>query len=279
MNTIKLNYWAGYQNFGDELSPYLIRKITGKPVTHANQKELNKLIALGSIIDFNNIYSRSHIWGSGLLASDFINPRRLLPLNKIFRKKYFRSKIHATRGLLSQTILKNLGFPCPDVYGDPGILTPYFYSPKSKKANFKFGLIFHQTHKEIIKKNIELLICENIRLISIDREGDLEVEDFIDEVCACDFIFSTSLHGIIIAQVYEIPFQWLKIDNAIIHRDEDFKFKDYFSGIGSIPQNPFTIKEINESTLTSLKNFNFQNNKTKINFSPLLDAFPKEFLD
>ena len=57
METVKLNYWAGHKNFGDELSPYLIKKITNKKIIHANQKEINKLIALGSIIDFNNIYS------------------------------------------------------------------------------------------------------------------------------------------------------------------------------------------------------------------------------
>ena len=53
MEIIKLNYWAGHKNFGDELSPYLVEKITGKKVQYAGQKELNKLTAIGSIIDFN----------------------------------------------------------------------------------------------------------------------------------------------------------------------------------------------------------------------------------
>ena len=35
METVKLNYWAGHKNFGDELSPYLIKKITNKKIIHA----------------------------------------------------------------------------------------------------------------------------------------------------------------------------------------------------------------------------------------------------
>ena len=56
MDSIRMNYWGGHRNFGDELSPYLVEKITGKKVIHASQKEEDKLIALGSIVDFNNIY-------------------------------------------------------------------------------------------------------------------------------------------------------------------------------------------------------------------------------
>ena len=277
METVKLNYWAGHKNFGDELSPYLIKKITNKKIIHANQKEINKLIALGSIIDFNNIYSKSHIWGSGVLAEDFINPHRLLPLNKIFRKNYYRSKIHATRGPLSRKILTDLGFTCPEIYGDPGIIVRHFYTPQHQIKKYRIGIIFHQTHQKLIDDNLELLNNEGIKIISINREGDSEVENFIDVLHSCHSIFSTSLHGIVIAQAYGIPFQWLKIKHTSIHRDEEFKFKDYFLGINTPPQPPLIIEKINKSTIESMKKFNFQSNNIP-DYRTILEAFPKEFL-
>nr|WP_314704289.1 polysaccharide pyruvyl transferase family protein [uncultured Comamonas sp.] len=278
MQKIKLNYWAGHKNFGDELSPYLVKKITGKEVVHAGQKDLDKLIALGSIIDFNNIYSRSHIWGSGVLAKDFISPYRLLPFSKIFRKNHFRSKVHATRGPLSRRVLEQLKFNCPEIYGDPGILIPRFYTPQNKNKNFKFGLILHQTHAVFIPQKLTDFESENIKIISIDREGDQGVESFLDEVCACDFIFSTSLHGIIVAQAYGIPAQWLKFKSLSIHRDDGFKFKDYFMGVNQEVQKPFVINSLNEEAINLLIKFNFKKSEEISDGGILLKAFPKEFL-
>ena len=199
-------------------------------------------------------------------------------MNKIFRKNYYRSKVHATRGPLSRKILTNLGFACPEIYGDPGIIVRHFYNPQPQIQNYKIGIIFHQSHQKLIDKNLDLLNNENIKIISINREGDSEVEDFIDDVHSCHFIFSTSLHGIVIAQAYGIPFQWLRIKETSIHRDEEFKFKDYFLGINSPFQPPLIIDTINKSTIESMKKFNFQKNNIIPDYQPILEAFPKEFL-
>ena len=274
VENIKLNYWAGHKNFGDELSPYLVEKITGKKVLYTGQKELNKLTAIGSVIDFNNIYSRSHIWGSGMLTRDFINPYRMLPLNKIFRKSYFLSKIYATRGPLTQKVLRNLGFDCPDVYGDPAILLPQYYQPKAKRSQYKFGIILHQTHKEFVPKEIGILEENSFLYISINREGSSQIEQFVDEICSCDFIFSTSLHGVIVAQAYGIPAQWLKFEGLDIHKDDSFKFDDYFLGANQETQKPLFIDALNLNSINRMKDFSFIKPLRIKGLYALLDSFP-----
>lgn len=274
MEIIKLNYWAGHKNFGDELSPYLVEKITGKKVQYAGQKELNKLTAIGSIIDFNNIYSRSHIWGSGMLTKDFINPYRMLPLNKIFRKSYYRSKVYATRGPLTKRALEKLGFKCPEVFGDPAILLPQFYQAKELKK-YKYGIILHQTHSEFVPKDKDILENENIRYISINREGRQEIEEFVDEVCSCDFIFSTSLHGVVVAQAYGIPAQWLKLKSLDIHKDDAFKFHDYFLGANQEIQNPLVIDSLDVKTIESMRSFPFKEPANIKSRKELLEVFPE----
>lgn len=42
---IPLQYWEGHKNFGDELSPYVVSKLTGKKVVYADKFEgLNRRI-------------------------------------------------------------------------------------------------------------------------------------------------------------------------------------------------------------------------------------------
>ena len=76
---------------------------------------------------------------------------------------------------------------------------------------------------------------------------DEQLENFIDEVCSCQKIFSSSLHGIILAQAYGIPAQWIQITNTPIHRDANHKFADYFLGAGLPVQKPISIELTKES--------------------------------
>lgn len=199
-NPVALNYWAGHQNFGDELSPYLVGKITNRNVVFSESKSLGKLVGIGSVINHGNIYSKSYIWGSGLLTRKSIK-NRLLPIGRIFRK----STIFATRGPLTAEVLISRGFQFPRIFGDPALLAPLFYTPKSDGSRKKIGIIFHQSHS--LKMNEEIGNDKAFKLISIFREGDYEIESFINEVTSCDKVYSTSLHGVIIAQAYGIPAQ------------------------------------------------------------------------
>lgn len=80
-------------------------------------------------------------------------------------------------------MILNLGFDCPRIFGDPAILMNEFYSP-SVSIGYEAGVILH--HKQFFTQDlIRRLEGEGIRLISIIREGEVEIEKFIDEVCSC----------------------------------------------------------------------------------------------
>ena len=67
---------------------------------------------------------------------------------------------------------------------------------------------------------------------------------FIDDICSCEAIVSSSLHGIIIADAYEIPNVWISLDEN--HPDDNFKFKDYYLSV-----NKDISKPLNFDTITS----------------------------
>lgn len=241
--TISLCYWNTVPNFGDALSPYIISKITGCEVKKAAHKDTNKLVAIGSLIRSSTLFSKSHIWGSGALTRD---PFREIPFYSIhkqiqdwYKRNFKRSTIYAVRGPLTKSICEKAGFHVPEVYGDPAILIPSFYQPKaSTSEKQKIGIVLHHTHNNQLK-NID---SDLFKIINVERRTPEEVENFIDELTSCKTIFSSSLHGIIIAQAYGIPAQWITVKDSPIHDDQSFKFKDYFLGAGQEVQTPINIK-------------------------------------
>lgn len=89
-----------------------------------------------------------------------------------------------------------------------------------------------------------------------------------------EIFFSSSLHGIILAQAYGIPAQWIQIEGQPIQKDNHHKFEDYFLGSGQIIQVPIKVS-LQESILNSLSSFR---SRPKVlpfnNTNQLLDSFP-----
>ena len=66
------------------------------------------------------------------------------------------------------------------------------------QKRYDLGVVCHLNHKNM------LTFSEDIKLINIERGVD-EIESFVDEICECRRIVSSSLHGIIVAHAYGIP--------------------------------------------------------------------------
>ena len=94
--------------------------------------------------------------------------------------------------------------------------------PQKKKRGV--GIVPHYTEYEDFKNNYP-----GYKIINLNTYN---IENTIDEICSCEYILSTSLHGIIVAHAYGIPALWIKKKQLAI---DDFKFKDYFSSI-DIPE-------------------------------------------
>jgi pyruvyltransferase len=240
-------------NWGDMLSPYIVKKLSKKKIIHS--KYLYKLpgikvySAIGSMLD-NLSTPNVIVWGSGFKHEKGTIKRAPL-------------KVFAVRGPLSRKRLMDLGIVCPEIYGDPAILLPMFYNPEIIKKN-ELGLIPHYIDKN--NKNVTRLVKEiGVKFIDINSG----IERVVDEIKSCKFIASSSLHGIIAANTYGIPAIWIKFSDSII--GGDFKFLDYFQSISSDINSPLIIDEKTEvrTILESYRPSPFQIDRQK-----LLNACP-----
>lgn len=222
-------YWArgGVSNFGDNLSPVLMEMLSGKRVVHCNDiyNLTNKptYFAVGSILDKVK-RDNSVIWGSGFIR-------------ETDRLKVKPSNICAVRGPYTRSIILKSGVPCPEIYGDPGLLCPLFFAPTSEKR-YEIGLVPHFVDiqsAEVMKFGKDPLI----KTINITDD----IESLIQQINECKVIVSSSLHGIIIADAYKIPSKWIVFSDNVT--GNGFKFKDYFASVGKIKQKPIMSNKVN----------------------------------
>ena len=115
-------------------------------------------------------------------------------------------KVLSVRGPLTREILLKQGIDCPPVYGDPVMLLPLFYTPKKRTVRYKIGLIPHYVDKDTAGVK-QLLLSSEVHLIDIllPPNGLLWTsierywKEWIDELCSCSVVVSSSLHGLILA--------------------------------------------------------------------------------
>jgi hypothetical protein len=76
-----------------------------------------------------------------------------------------------------------------------------------------------------------------LRLIDIQDP----IEEVIDQIVSCEFVASSSLHGIIASHAFGIPAVWVKFRD--LPSGDDSKFHDYFQSIGQTPTGPIWLKD------------------------------------
>lgn len=247
-------WWTRRENnWGDALNPILIQNMTGKkPILSTevfNIKKNNVYSIIGSILDMpaeKNLV----IWGSGFRSD-----------NSQFKVK--PKKICAVRGPKTRELILKQGIDCPEVYGDPAILYPYLYKPKVKKK-YKLGVIPHYVDQNSPLLNI---FKDDPTILIIDILSG--IKRVVDEICSCERIASSSLHGIIAADAYGIPSIWIEFSNKI--DGNGFKFYDYFESVGRKGECPLRITV--NTTIQEIIN-HYRDYKVEINVEKLVDACP-----
>lgn len=202
-------------NFGDDINFPLLYALTKKPIVyyyHVGLRRIDNLLCIGSIIEFCD--NNSIIWGSGAMFGD----RDLT---------YKPQKVCAVRGHYTKRYLEEQGINCPDVYGDPALLMPYFYNPIVKKK-YKVGIIPHYVDYNL--PHVERFRETHPDTLFVCLQGYSSWKDVVCQIKSCERIISSSLHGLIISDAYGIPNIRVKFSDAI--SGGDFKYKDYYSGIG-----------------------------------------------
>ena len=195
------------------LSKYLVEKISGRPVKFVHPKKqpwykINKTnyLAAGSII--HHASKHSIVWGSGIIDHE---------------QSIQNADFRAVRGPETRKHLLELGYNCPEVYGDPALLMPLVYNPQVKKK-YKIGIIPHYHDysqvQEWYKNDAEILVID---LMTLD------VEEVTRQILSCEKTISSSLHGVIVSHAYQIPSVWVKFSEKIF--GNDIKYKDYLESV------------------------------------------------
>lgn len=248
-------------NWGDDLNYLFLRKIIRNDVVIYDwsvfSKSLNtdNYLCIGSIIEYCS-NSRSIVWGAGCISKDipFKNPKKVL----------------AVRGPLTRRRLLDAGVSCPEVYGDPALLLPFFYKPRVKKK-YKIGVIPHYVDNDC--QLVNFLRNNDVKVI--DLKNYLDFRDIIDGIYECEFILSSSLHGLIVADAYEIPNIWVEFSNNVI--GDGFKFYDYFLSVGRSVIKPLLLSA--ESDWEKLNVIDCDYVKPNIDLFPLKNSCPFELID
>jgi pyruvyltransferase len=217
-------YFDKRLNVGDAITPYLVRRLTGKDTYRVHSNAGVHLLGVGSIL--HQAKSRSLVWGSGLIDPQWLPGREALE----------HARFLALRGRLTQRLLAANGANVSSsMLGDPALVMPLFYQPARRLRQYRIGLVPHYADLDspVVRYMAGL---PDVKLIDVGQQP----EPFIDALAECDVIVSSSLHGLILADCYRIPNRWVRFSNALI--GGEFKFHDYYSTTDAPDTDVMTIR-------------------------------------
>ncbi|HVX36795.1 MAG TPA: polysaccharide pyruvyl transferase family protein [Hyphomicrobium sp.] len=234
-------------NWGDAISPEIVKYVSGKTPEVIDYTTLTSdphIMVCGSTLKWTT--RGSILWGVGEIAENigFVQGNTR-PLH-----------VAAVRGPMTRDKLIKAGIECPEVFCDPAHVFPTYYRPKISSKRYRLGIIPHYIDATL-PTFLPFRDREDVHILDItqaDVSGDERIFSFVDQVCACDAIISSSLHGIIIADAYGIPSKWMQVSDKVFGKG--FKFRDYFFGINQAQRadNPLTnlpsVDKIAELVLT-----------------------------
>lgn len=250
-------YWAkGVPNFGDSVTPELMRYLLGREIVWT-KKAKTELLSIGSILGLALLKDvKQSIWGK--LESCFaVLKSRFLPKVKICGAGFIaepfdhsfvlrrRALVYAVRGEKTLEILRKLGIVGPNqkvALGDPGLLFDSLWSDVkwTGRGSRKRGYVPHECYWGWPRFEAFRLNHPEIQFIDV-RKPPKEV---LKEIAAVDEVFSSSLHGLIAADSLGIPNRWVDLelegkDYAYVR----FKFDDYYSAYGA-KREPIKLEEV-----------------------------------
>ena len=203
-------------------------------------KKLNfkNYLCIGTLLDAVN-YSREStiVWGTGVSGQD-----RLFTIPK---------EIRSVRGKKSIDFLRQKNMPYPALVGDPALILPLFYQPKNKEKKYKLGIIPHVIDLEHpIIKQIQSENSNEVLIINLSKFE--KWTDIIDQICSCESIASSSLHGLITSDTYGVPNCWIELSGKI--SGGHFKFYDYASSVNRTFNGPITMHTDIDKLIEECKN-------------------------
>jgi hypothetical protein len=202
-------------NLGDALSPVVLSAMAGLSCVKKSFDSHNRRVLAVGTIGHEQKNGIVHVWGSGVdERRNCVNsaiPAYIRPPNTLFF-------VHAIRGPISRRTYESAGIPCPAVYGDPGCFLPKIIAPVAKKTH-ELGVIVHISELGVPSPSCNFpleTICYRdaepsiVKMISTYHEPTWEAFNAkLTEIFSCKRILSSSFHGLIIPQSYNIPSLYL----------------------------------------------------------------------
>jgi len=245
-------YWwrrPGVANFGDELNPYLLARLSGKRIIHEDAKGPQLYVAaIGSILHLTN--ENAIVWGAGIIE-----------VGTSVKRPH---EIRAVRGPRTAETLRKLGYQCPEVYGDPALLLPLVFPMTNIEPTHEIGIIPHF----VDYRHVCDLAPEDTLVIDLLRP----IEEIIQQICSCKRIVSSSLHGIIVSHAYGRPAIRAKFSDRIY--GDGVKFDDYSFSVNLPAMVPFDFTSHLPSLECLVAYVDDKSELPKIDVRGLLDSAP-----
>ncbi|MZI95544.1 hypothetical protein F9817_20400 [Vibrio sp. CAIM 722] len=226
--TINVRYFSDVVNWGDLLNVDIIQYVSQKKVVNCPLGHRRHLLGIGSVLAASN--HNSVVWGSGFISEQ----QRITEAPR---------KICSVRGPLTRDLLLKQDLKCPEIFGDPALLLPEIYplvAPVEKP--YQLGIIPHYEHQDhpwIQKMHQDSRVC----IIDIRQKDSVH---FLQQLLNCECIASSSLHGIIASDAYQVP------NCRLVFKEmRSFKFEDYYKGVGI---DSFTSIDMKQSESLSIEN-------------------------
>lgn len=228
MLTHNIVYDGQNTNFSDLLNICISKKFTNNNINYYKQGCSDEhFLFIGSTLEsFCN--SNSVICGTGIetMLDVFNEPKA----------------VSFVRGPLTRQRFIELGYKCPEIYGDPVLILSKIYNPIISKK-YKVGIIPYYKEFSKVKSNVDSwnLKDRTSTVVVVDFNIDYDsIIDTINSILSCNYILTSSLYGLILAHTYNIPAIWIKSTDD---DNSQYKFKDYLASLNIQDLNPLTFNK------------------------------------
>src|SRR6202034_281512 len=206
---IKAYWWNEIPNFGDALSPLLLKRFADLDVERS-PIETAGIASIGSILEHIPVNWEGYIVGSG-------------KLHEKTNLRLLGATIIALRGPLSAK-----GFARNVALGDPGLLANELIEYQEKK--WDLGILPHWQDQFLATRFKSLIPSTSTYMVISPSEHPLEV---LKKIASSKRIVTSSLHGMILADAFGIP-RRVEYCDKLGKDGGDHKFRDYALSINSL---------------------------------------------
>jgi pyruvyltransferase len=204
-------------NFGDALTPWLIRQLAGRPAHFTPLSDPRpRYLVCGSVVAMAD--ARCTVWGAGIMTT-----RDVIDAAATFL---------AVRGPLTRARALACGASCPEVLGDPGLLLATL-RPAARALRGGVGIAPHFSDRPHLVDHWSR--SAEVRIIDLQQP----VGVVADAIADCELVVTSSLHAMVACHSYGVPVVWGRF--RPLPSGDSSKFADYLLGVGLEPRPPVPL--------------------------------------